>query len=230
MGRLILTDNNMPEVCEFVRKNRKNASLKISTYSSGIEGMRGLENSEFGDRDVMVFFFTGQSDTVEMMEKIKGFRDSHSKMVMIFVVSDCSMLSELYKLSPAGMFGLSEMEDKLIDFITNYNSHSEVNRIRLEKNGKDFYIDTDRIATIYKCKRKSVVVLRDGTEIGFRVKLGDVLEKLPDHFVDCHISHIVNLRLVESFADCKLGLSEPEGYLVPVSRAKKNEIKAMLKR
>lgn len=230
MARIILTDDKLSEVKSFILNNKKNKMMKISTYSTGIEGMLALENSELQDRDVMVLFFTGQSHTSLMIEKIRSFKDSHSNIAMVFVVSDCAHLSELYKLEPECMLGLSEMEEKLPEFLVNYSAKSDVARIRMMRNGKVFYIDTDRIATVYKNKRKSVIVLKDGSEFGFREKLGDVMEKLPDHFVMCHISHIVNLRLVESYGDSKVGLTEPKGYYVPVSRAKKREIKEMLKR
>ena len=122
----------------------------------------------------------------------------------------------------------SEMKETISDFIS-----SAIGKV----DTKDFFvienrdgilkIPYDSIAYI-EANSKRVFVRIQKEEYGLYDTLDSIQDNLPDYFVRCHRSYIVNLKMIIEYVATQNVLRLSNGLIVPVSRSYKNRIKEII--
>lgn len=78
-----------------------------------------------------------------------------------------------------------------------------------------YSLETEDILYVESCYRNLMIVTKE-QQIRVPMKLGEVQEALPDYFLRCHQSFLVNAREIVRFCQKKITLKN--GIEIPVSR------------
>ena len=81
----------------------------------------------------------------------------------------------------------------------------------------------------FEAASKKVSVRLKKEEYGFYDTLDDLSERLPDHFIRCHRSYIVNKHKIRQYSTSDNMLILDEDLMIPVSRSYRTSVREMLK-
>ncbi len=115
-----------------------------------------------------------------------------------------------YMVKPLSQELLSKYIDKI------YRKRGARKYLTLSIRGKEYSILTDRIRYM-ESQNHTVKIYLDGEELLVYDKLESILAKLPDVFVQCHKSYVVNMKRISRLDPEKVYLQG--GTAIPVSRA-----------
>ena len=95
-------------------------------------------------------------------------------------------------------------------------------KLKISYNFKEYFIPTDKILYIQSAKRICEIIAVNKTYRCYK-KLSDFSEELPDCFIRCHQSYIVNINYVKSHEIRQFTLIN--GMIVPISNTYAKEAK-----
>lgn len=98
----------------------------------------------------------------------------------------------------------------------------EVNSLTISSQGKIIRINTDKIRCIESHNHR-VYIYTDKEKYTVYEKLSDILQRLPESFIQCHKSFLVNLEYVEALEGKEIILIE--GRRISISRTYYNQTK-----
>ncbi len=96
----------------------------------------------------------------------------------------------------------------------------------IKSGGTISYINLSEILYITSIKRKLMITTVSGSHEIYG-KISDILAKLPDYFVRCHKSCIVNVRQISRVTGW-ISLEMSNGSVIPISRTYKDTVKAVI--
>lgn len=118
------------------------------------------------------------------------------------------------------------IRDFLEAFCKTREQDDRKNAFVVERKEGNTYIPFDKIY-YFESREKKIFVRMLGEEIGFYTTIDQLTETLPDSFVRCHRSYIINRDKV---TEIRYGLNEVEleqGMILPISRSYKKELKRL---
>lgn len=138
------------------------------------------------------------------------------------MVKDISHLSPLYLLvKPYETYYIKDAIEMVVKELEKNKKENLVLKAKFSRNGilsihtnDIYYIMSDkRILEIYELKQKHQV----------NMKLDELEEKLPDHFIRCHQSYIVNMDKIKKVEKEKIILST--NVIIPISKSRAARVK-----
>lgn len=229
MTRIFFYSKPLPEVSAFITKHKASGNYKFVRCRSIKKAKEEVIRRGIEKEDVMVFVISDKEKSQEIVEEIADLRTTHENIKIIICMSEYSCISEVFELKPDYVMNLCQINDKLIQVIDRLsNKATEGDGVVITKYGKSYCISPDNILCFVKENRRVKIVLSNGETFLFRAKLIDMSERLPDYFVRCHISCIINIKKVVKLLDKDVILAGDDTaseVVMPVSRARKKEIK-----
>ena len=156
----------------------------------------------------------------------------------ILLIADSSISPEEY-ISPKIMasalilrpYSYESVKDKIRGFYA-----SIIEELRIEDaatliiESKDGVVKVPYIKIYYfESCRKKIYVRLHSEEYGYYSTLEQLMEELPDDFVRCHRSFIINKRKVRSYNAAEGVIEFDDGTQIPVSRSYRKEIRDKIK-
>ena len=181
-------------VFSYLRSNKLSSTL--STYCK-IDGMAKCIGED--DSDIYIIDFSNAREGKELVELIR--RGSLIPAVVI-VNMDCDSLKNYLYLRPSALVESIEDTESLIQAISRLKKEIALaNRYFVFKcNGEMIRIPYDNIGFFESSGRKVTLYVFDSTvKYYFSAKLDDIEMVLPDNFLRCHQSYIVNMRHISKF-------------------------------
>ena len=85
-------------------------------------------------------------------------------------------------------------------------------------NGRTIVLPIERILYLEGDRHRTLIYMEDGTVYSYNAKLADVISMLPDYFLECHKSFLVNPKFVKEIDKKRILLND--GKEIPVSRSR----------
>ena len=145
------------------------------------------------EHSIDVFMLDSNLNGIDLAKII---RKKNKNCYIIFITCHVEYSEQAYKCKtfdflhkPLSKFDLEETILRLFDDITGYTSHKKYINI----NGKKIFIDTNEITYIRRDGMK-IILHTPSENIELYSSFNKLQDKLPDNFVRCHKSFIVNIN------------------------------------
>lgn len=185
-------------------------------------------------------FFLSFSDSGEpVLNMARNVRKTGEDVYMLLVSEPKCDVSKFFRPSirPGGVLfrplqntHLREMLHEVVSEMKRLTQGDDISAFVFKSEGVSYRIPF-RDILFFEANNKKVQIHTPGQELGYYDSLENLAASLPDNFVRCHRSYMVNIQKVEEFRSCEMELKLTGGYRIPLSRSQKNTIKsALLKR
>ncbi len=164
-------------------------------------------------------------DGVEGINAVARLQERFACLKVIFITAQAELSTEIFRVNPSNFLLKPIDDEKLLDAIeraVKQTKEEEEECFLVTFKGAVFKIRFRDILYFESEKRTVILHGRKESWTIYR-KLDEVQEQVPDYFVRCHQSYLVNLRQVESLKPLCMELIQ--GDTVPVSRPKYKDTK-----
>lgn len=219
----ICDDEVLVQDCvEDMLKKNYGDEVEITLYGEAETLLNTWEHSQ--DREDIVLM----DIRFEQMDGISAARllqEKHPAVKIIFITGYIEYATDIFRAEPVYFLTKPIRTEKLIEAVEKAKSHMKRERkntlvcmvkgavVNVEVN-QIYYLESDR-RQLHVHEGKETIVINQ--------KLKDVEEQLPNTFVRCHQSFLVNMRYIRSFTAQEIELTD--GRKVPVSRPRYGEAK-----
>lgn len=225
MLNIAVCDDNLEniELIEKIIKKSNKFVCKLSSHTSALSLFSYLEDSAKGNIDVIFMDIElGEYNGIQVAAKIKV---THPYIKIIFVTGHINYAEDIFAVEPVyfivkpiSQARVLEALDKVYGIIQNENSQT----IKIKNKQGIFKIKTSSIH--YMESNKRIVYVYDAEQIWeVQVQLNELSKELPNNFLRCHQSYMVNMDMIKTFTSN--GIELQSGKIIPISRLKYSEAK-----
>ncbi len=221
----VCDDNN--DVCKYIKqvltaKYKKKVSVLIYTDAKHLlEDYTKKNDTKIADillMDIEVADMNG-IDVVAQVQKI------YSEMKVVFITGYIQYSTEIFRATPSNFLVKPLDPDKLIDVIDKL-------MVQIEEEDKDCFVISFK-SRVFKIKLSEIMyfesdqrtVIVHGRNESWTIyrRLDEIQEEVPDYFLRCHQSYLVNMNEIKSIKSLRVELYN--GDTVLISRPKHKESK-----
>lgn len=181
--------------------------------------------------DMLLYDISGKEALDYLIELRKEYRSMH-----LMIIADVRM-SPLEYIRPGILasslllrpWNRQQARTVLSEFIKDYMQNESVHE-RYVIESKDGVINIPyRQIFFFEARDKKVYVCAGSEEFGFRGTLEEVAGGLPDHFMRCHRSFVVNTEKIRKIDLAQNEIHLERGFRVPFARSYKAVLKEFIK-
>lgn len=224
--QIIILDEEKKTLCDYMDKYSDERDTVGPCFSSPEKLLEYLAENRVGEECLIIMAIHSAGMARECEEAIATLKATHADIKLILCMGVLSRLEELFRLTPDYMLSLPIDDQALqeaIEACKREFARQQAKYIAVPRNGKKLYIDVDSIIYIESRGRLLTINLVYNREVVFYMQMGELLEKLPEHFVRCHQSFSVNIRYARAYNGEKILLLNHRE--IPVSKRYRNEIR-----
>lgn len=159
---------------------------------------------------------------IDLACEIQG---KHPYIPIIFITGYNEYAQEIFRVKPIYMLTKPFNDEKIRDALlraVEFMEKCKSGHIVLKTKGKIYNVDSRDICYAESIKRKMIIVtLHETYEVYMNME--EMLKMLPDNFVCCHKSYVVNMNYIQTLSNTEIILTT--GVSIPVSRSKNKEVK-----
>ena len=185
-----------------------------------------LENKNNANGIILIDIVLGNTNGIECAVSLSSIS---SVWKYIFITGYTNYLSDVFKATPSGLLykpidkdHLKSSIDKVLKQIENESS-SLIN-INLGKAG-NVVLDPTKITYIESDKR--IIEIHHNNKEVYKsyMKLDEICSMLPNYFIACHKSYVINSLTIDKYSGNDLTLND--GTIIPISRSHKQRVKEL---
>lgn len=226
MKKIAICDDNI-EFCEYLKQTlleKYGNDICVTSYVD----VKDIENDYEKGRErnvadiLMMDINLNGENGIDIAARIQ---ERFREIKVIFITGHIEYSTEIFKVTPNNFLLKPLDPDRLyeaVDRAIRQLDEEEKDCFAVTFKGTVFRIMTRDILYFESEKRTVILHSRSGSWIIYK-KLNEVQETLPDYFVRCHQSYLVNMNEVKSLKPLRLELYH--GEEIPVSRPKYRETK-----
>lgn len=191
------------------------------------------EAEKFLEREPVLELISWDVTMKGAQEALEHLRYMHREAFLL-IIADTAITPTAYlkpKIAPGALLlkpversNTEEvMEDIFEVFVKRFEEGISDTFLIETREGKQ-YIPIGQI-DYFEAKEKKIFIRTKSSEYGFYATLDALEEKLPDGFLRCHRSYIVNMRRVKALLSAQNLLQMADNVIVPFSRSYKKVLK-----
>lgn len=191
--------------------------LQISCYESTEALLDTWERGE-GQEDILLLDI--RFEGLDGISAARKLQDRNPRAKIIFITGYIDYATEIFRAEPIYFLTKPVKGEKLVEAVEKAKSQMQKESCKSvmcsSKNGivkvevdKIYYLESDR---------RILYVHEETRTLTLNQKLPDMEKQLPDSFLRCHQSFLVNMKYIRSFSRQEIELVD--GRKVPVSRPK----------
>jgi len=203
-------------------------SSKIYQYTTSFAFVTAVVDEFKGDVDCIMIYL--KEKDYESIRMAKDIQDYFPHIKLIFYSESGNFADKIFIASPDFFIKIPFKEKKIkeaFDRVGRYIKQDSKNSISIHNSGKLFKIKYDMISHIESVARKMMIYTLAGSYEVY-MKVDEMLSLLPDNFIRCHRSYIINTDMIDSVEEDGIYLINDE--FVPVSRQNQKLIKNIVKK
>lgn len=216
-----------PKLCGYLKgvlEGRYGREISISVYTNVQELKADYESGkESKPADILIMDI--DVNGVNGIDVVAGIQEQFRHVKVIFITDHIELSTEIFRVNPNNFLLKPIKEEKLLDAL-------ERARKQMAEEENEWFVVTFK-GTVFKIKPRDIVyfesekrtVILHGRKESWTIyrKLDEVQEAVPDYFLRCHQSYLVNMNEVRSLKPLQLEMNQ--GDVIPVSRPKYKETK-----
>ena len=195
----ILTYNNPEQLVTDIKmeKNRMDTVFLDIEYGTDKIGLSYAKEIYKINKEINIIYMT-------------GYHDKYDQEIFL---NDANLVG--YMTKPIDSKILNRYIDKIYEKNNNYKT------LAITTKGKEHIINIDNIVYLESDNHRTLIHLEDEVLYIYE-KLGSVEKRLPDSFIRCHKSFLVNMEKIRYIENESVNISE--SLSIPVSRSRKDEV------
>lgn len=226
MTKILICDDNY-ELCEFLKGmlvEEYDSSVNVTVYKCAEDLMAEIhKHEERKPADIILLDIDiNGTNGIDVAEQLQGrFCD----LKVIFITGHIDYSTEIFRVKPSNFIVKPIDRQKLlqaIDKVREELEEEEHDSFVITFKGNVFKVKANDILYFESEKRTVILHSRQGSWTIYR-KLDEVQKELPDYFLRCHQSYLVNMNEIKSLRPLRIELNQ--GEEIPVSRPKYKETK-----
>ena len=215
---------------------RRGQSLKerVEMFNEREAALYIGNRDDFTRHDV---FFVSFNETGEPVIKVaRKVRLSGEDVFLMLIGERGSDLVPFFrpKIRPNGVMFHPVKNTELRDVFSEIIS--EMQRLEKKKDTSAFVLKSEGVSyripyndiLFFEASIKKVNLHTSGQQIGYYDSIEKLTGTLPENFIRCHRSYIVNIHKVEEMRGVDMELCLDGGFRIPLSRSYKNDVKKAL--
>ena len=224
MQVMILDQNskNVKELTDFIKNNYK---WNVRSYSTIFSLVTAVYDEYKGDVELILIHIADDGECIEAAADLQAF---YPHIRLIFYSANTSFAETIFLTVPSFFLKTpfkAEWLQKAFERVKVENDEDVGNTIKIQCKGHKQKIRYSSIRYIENMRRK-LMLYTDGGMFETYMTFADVLKDLPQQFIQCHRSYIVNTDRINEYSSEGIVLFSKE--FVPVSRSFQNQIKTIL--
>lgn len=179
-----------------------------------------LETWKKGESAEDILLMDIQFEGLDGISAARQLQDRKPYVKIIFITGYIDYATEIFRAEPIYFLTKPVREEKLIEAVERAKSHMQKESGKLlicSLKGSIVKVEVDKIYYLESNKR-ILYVHEESRTLTLNQKLPDMEKQLPDSFLRCHQSFLVNMKYIRSFSGQEIELVD--GRKVPVSRPK----------
>lgn len=193
--------------------------MEIFLYEEAEQLLKIWEMEKKQEDIVLMDIRFARTDGISVAKKLQ---ERYRKVRIIFITGYIDYATEIFRAEPIFFLTKPISRDRLTEAVEKALARIKEERrqqISLSMKGCIMRVDVNEIRYIESNKRTSYIY-REEDKIVLNRKLGELERQLPDSFLRCHQSFLVNMRYIRSFTGREIELAD--GRKIPVSRPKQS--------
>lgn len=229
MLKIAICDDNPVQLSIIQEELKKNISKElpysVNTFDGKISFSHMLQSGTCPYNIIFMDIDLGDSSTsgIDLIHKVNFLNPSCQ---VIYISQYLEFASDVYDTDHVYFINkerLPELLGKSLNTaIRNLSQTDNISYLYLNTRKKQYRIAQNEILYMERNLRETTVVTCT-EEFKTSEKIDQLLERLPSHFIPCHRSFAINLKLVSSIQ--QYSVSFPDGKTVPVGRTHYSNIK-----
>ena len=201
----------------------KKYPYQVYKYTLSFEFQRDIKDGMLS-LDIMIWDIR---HTNNFEAAAKALREKNKNIQIIFLIGKNTDITAIFDADPVYVLfaPTGEKVYAAIEKAVKELSAEESRFLMISYNRKVSYIPYQDILFI-ESDRRYVTIHQENTASRALMKLDEILGLLPEHFVRCHQSYVVNAHKVAGFEKMKIEMIN--GIDIPVSRSRYGEVAEML--
>lgn len=230
-GGMILTRIAICEECQElcghlkgIVEGRYGREVGITVYTNAQELKADYESGKESKLADILIMDIGKNG-MNGIDVVAAIQEQFRHVKVIFITDNIQFSTEIFRVKPNNFLLKPLKEEKLLDAIERAMkqvSEEENEWFVVSFKGTVFKINPRDIVYFESEKRTVILHGRNESWTIYR-KLDEVQEAVPDYFLRCHQSYLVNMNEVRSLKPLQLEMNQ--GDVIPVSRPKYKEAK-----
>ncbi len=222
----VLYENSvhMQDAIFFLKKNYMQDEIKC--FNSTFALATFICDEVKGDVDLLIVCIKSSKDEAIVFAKDMQSFFPHMKLIFFSQTNDCA--EEIFDANPTYFVKLPYKAETVMRGMEKIRLLVEDEReqvLNLMSRGQLQKIRFSNIKYVECIGRKLYIYTQDNVK-EVNMTIGELMEKLPENFVQCHRSYIVNLDKVLIWSSDELELVTKE--LIPIARPRQKEIKEII--
>ena len=213
----------MVDYVENLIKKYVTKNIKIYKYIDMSDLKNDFKNGNLEDLDILyIDIKIGKTNGITIAEKMQK---SNPNLRVIFMTAYTEYSEEIFRVIPTYLLLKPIKEEKFKEALEKALEYKENDKNLIRTfciKGKIFNIKIDNIKCIESNRRVATIHEKDIDRCVY-AKLSDLEKTLPEYFVRCHQSYIVNLEEARELNSHEFVLNT--GEKIPVSQTKYNKSK-----
>ena len=223
---ICICDDNLEIIEELESKVKQiygAEQFKIERYTNGAALLQDVAEGYIHPK---IIFMDIKLDDLNGIDVAKNILNILFDVQIIFITGYDDYYFDVYEIKHAYIIRkpLSlEKIKKAIDKALEYSNEVDGEIYTFTQNRKVYVLKHLQILFFEKIKRKICIHTVEGDSYEYYGKMSDVLESLPNNFLQCHNSYIININQIKTMSKDKFRLQGD--YMIPISRAYKEKVK-----
>ena len=217
-------------ICDDEQKILDNLARKIEEIQPGkwdISLVDSLEkmNEYLDNRTPDILFLDILLEDGNGIDLACEIQKKHPYIPIIFITGYSEYAQEIFRIRPVYMLTKPFKDEKIHDALLRaieFMGKCQSGHIALTVKGKIYSIACKDICYAESIKRKIAIVTLNGTYEVY-MNMDELVGKLPDNFICCHKSYVVNMNYIQTLLNTEIILTT--GMSIPVSRSKNKAVK-----
>lgn len=196
----------------------------IKSFSKEDSLLSYVFDKAHGDIDVICMDIDlGESNGISVAQQILR---EYPSIKIVFVTAHIDYAEDVFSVNPIHFLVKPVRVEKLVQAFDKIRSTIEKEKaimLPVESKGTIINLNTSDIVYLFSDKRKLHIVMTD-RDVEIYAKLDDIAVKLPENFIRCHKSYMVNTHVIESL--CSDTFQLKNGESIPISRSMIHSVKS----
>ena len=218
-------DDDQKDIYNFFCKNSFGFIDSVKFFTTPFSAITYIYDEVKGNVDLFIVYIENNLNNIMLAHDVQEY---YPHIKVIFYSDNLECAEDIFEAYPSYFLKTPIKIHKMTSALERIKLTLDLDEnqmLILKTCGEVRKIKYSSIIYMESIGRKIFIYTQDGEYI-VNMTMQEMMCKLPDNFVLCHRSYIVNINKINSYKCDELQLVG--GTLIPVSRSKKSEIKALV--
>jgi two-component system response regulator LytT len=195
-----------------------NHEIELQSYDDGDQLLKYLETDPTGIDILFLDVMLGAGSGLDYGQIL---RDRHPQVQTIYMSADANYSLDVFDLEPVYFLHKPIDLDRLnraLDLAIRRVEDRGSSHLKVGNRGHQFNILFSEIIFI-ESERRIIIVHRKGSPYRFYGQLDDIEKMVPDYFIRCHQSYLVNMNFIQAVVNGRFVLNN--GRIIPIAQKRR---------